>query len=334
MEKIKIAINGFGRVGRAAFKVALLKKDVEVVAINDLTDAKTLAHLLQYDSVYGRFAKSVESVDAAIVINGIHYPVLAEKEPKNLPWGSLGVDVVLECTGRFTDQKGAATHLAAGAKKVIISAPVRGDEVPTMVLGVNQGTYNQETIINNASCTTNCIAPVAKVVLQHWGIAKAMMSTTHSYTTDQNLQDGPNKDLRRARAAALNIVPTTTGAAIAVTKTIPELVGLFDGLAIRVPTPVVSLADFTFVLKKKTTVAEVNQVLEQEAAKKEWQGILSVTHDPVVSSDLIGDSHSAIIDLALTQIVDGDLLKIIAWYDNEWGYANRLVEMAQVISRS
>ena len=329
----KIAINGFGRIGRAAFKIALEKNDVEVVAINDLTDATILAHLLQYDTAYGHYRKSVEAKEGKLVVDGKSYPVYAEPDPKKLPWGELGVDVVLECTGRFTDKVGAGQHIEAGAKKVILSAPAKGDDdsVPTFLIGVNEDTYREETVISNASCTTNSLAPVAKIIHEKFGIAKALMTTIHSYTADQNIQDGPHKDLRRARAAAQNIVPTTTGAAIAVTEVIPELKGLFDGHSMRVPTIVVSLTDFTFVLKQKTTVEEVNAVLKQATQEARYHKVLAVTEEPLVSSDFIGNPYSSIVDLALTKVIDGDLVKVVAWYDNEWGYSNRLVEMAQHI---
>jgi glyceraldehyde 3-phosphate dehydrogenase len=329
----KIAINGFGRIGRAAFKIALEKNDVEVVAINDLTDATILAHLLQYDTAYGHYRKSVEAKEGKLVVDGKSYPVYAEPDPKKLPWGELEVDVVLECTGRFTDKVGAGQHIEAGAKKVILSAPAKGDDdsVPTFLIGVNEDTYHEETVISNASCTTNSLAPVAKIIHEKFGIAKALMTTIHSYTADQNIQDGPHKDLRRARAAAQNIVPTTTGAAIAVTQVIPELKGLFDGHSMRVPTIVVSLTDFTFVLKQKTTVEEVNAVLKQATQEARYRKVLAVTEEPLVSSDFIGNPYSSIVDLALTKVIDGDLVKVVAWYDNEWGYSNRLVEMAQRI---
>lgn len=333
MKKKRIAINGFGRIGRAAFKIALEQKDIEVVAINDLTDASILAHLLRYDSAYGHYRKQVEVKDGKLVVEGKVFPVYAEPDPKKLPWGELSVDVVLECTGRFTDKAGASQHTEAGAKKVILSAPAKDEDasVPTFLMGVNEDAYTHENVISNASCTTNSLAPVAKIIHEHFGIAKAMMTTTHSYTADQNLQDGPHRDLRRARAAAHNIVPTTTGAAIAVTQVIPELKGLFDGLSLRVPTIVVSLTDFTFVLKKKTTAEEMNAVLKKAAKEERFRKVLSVTEEPLVSSDFIGNPYSSIIDLSLTKVIDGDLVKIIAWYDNEWGYSNRLVEMARYV---
>lgn len=331
MIKKKIAINGFGRIGRAAFKIILDRDDMEIIAINDLTDTATLAHLLKYDSVYGKFNKEVKQDDNHLYVAGKKIITFSEKDPAALSWRSLDIDVVLECTGIFRTQELASLHLKAGAKAVIISAPAKDHSTPTYVLGVNTDKKSQENIISNASCTTNCIAPVAQIMEQNFGIKKAAMTTIHSYTADQNLVDGPHKDLRRARAAALNIVPTTTGAASAVSQTIPELAGIFDGLAVRVPTPCGSLSDFTFLVKKKTTVTKVNEVLSAAAASPRYQGILEVSSDPLVSSDIVGNPASSIVDLTLTKVIDDDLVKIIAWYDNEWGYANRLVEMANFV---
>jgi glyceraldehyde 3-phosphate dehydrogenase len=325
---MKIAINGFGRIGRTAARIIFsAHSDVELVAINDLTDTKTLAHLLQHDTQYRKFAKKVTFDDDHLIVDGHNIKTLAEKEPAKLPWGDLGIDVVLECTGRFTDAEGAKGHLTAGARRVIISAPPK-DDVPTFVLGVNEQNLTDQTIMSNASCTTNCIVPVAAVIEQHFGIDKAMMTTIHSYTADQNLQDGPHKDLRRARAAAENIVPTTTGAAISAGEVIPAIKGKFDGLSIRVPTPVVSLSDFTILIKKPTTVEEVNEAFRQAANEPRFRGILEVTDEELVSSDFIGSPISATVDLSLTQVVDGNMVKVIAWYDNEFGYSNRLVELA------
>ena len=333
MAKKKIAINGFGRIGRAAFKIAFEKDDIEIVAINDLTGADILAHLLRHDTAYGHFRKTVQAKENTLVVDGKTFTVYAEPDPKKLPWKELGVDVVLECTGRFTDKESSLQHVTAGAKKVILSAPSKGDDgsVPTFLIGVNEESYAGETVLSNASCTTNCLAPVAKVLHEAFGIKKALMSTIHSYTADQNLQDGPHKDLRRARAAAQNIVPTTTGAALAVTQVMPDLRGLFDGLSLRVPTLVVSLSDFTFLLKKKVTKEEINKALKDASENPRYQKVLSVTEEPLVSSDFIGNPYSCIVDLSLTKVVDGDLVKVIAWYDNEWGYSNRLVEMALII---
>jgi len=334
---LKVAINGFGRIGRSAFKVAIDKyaNDLEIVAINDLGDAKTLAHLLKYDSNYGIWNHHVSNDEKHIIVDQKQYKVLNEKEPQNLPWKDLNVDVVIESTGKFTKGEQAKLHLSAGAKKVVISAPTHGDgvEVPTLLLGVNADKYSGEDVISNSSCTTNCVAPVAKVMHENFGIEKAMMTTTHAYTQDQNLQDGPHRDLRRARAAATNIVPTTTGAAISTAHVIPELEGKFDGVAIRVPIPVGSISDFTFLLKKKVTKDEVNQAFK-EAAGGSLKGILAVTEDPIVSSDIVGRPESAIVDLSLTQVVDGDMVKVFAWYDNEYGYSNRLIEQVINVGKS
>ncbi len=328
----KIGINGFGRIGRNVLKAGLTKKGFTVVGINDLTDTKTLAHLLRHDSSYHGYDKQVTCDEKNLIIDGMKIPVFAEKDPTKLPWGKLNADVVLECTGRFTDEAGAMQHITAGAKKVIISAPSKGGNIPTQVLGVKDPSIDiKAKVLNNASCTTNCIAPVAAVLQSAFGITKAMMTTIHSYTADQVLQDGPHKDLRRARGAPQNIVPTTTGAAIATGEVIPELKGLFDGLSIRVPTAVVSLADFTFLLKKKVTKKEVNDALIAASKELRWKGILEVTEEELVSSDFVGNPASCIVDLPLTCVVDGDMVKIIAWYDNEWGYSHRLAELALMI---
>lgn len=333
---MKLAINGFGRIGRHAFKVAWGKENIEIVAVNDITDTKTLAHLLKYDTAYPDFCPPPGGVsfdEKNIIVGGKQIPSFAEKDPAMLPWGKLGVDVVIESTGRFTDSEGAKKHLTAGAKKVVISAPGKGDDIKTYVLGVNADTYGGEPIMDNASCTTNCAAPVMMVLEKEFGIEKALMSTVHAYTQDQNLQDGPHKDLRRARAAAQNIVPTSTGAAKAVCRAIPSLKGKFDGLALRVPTITVSLTDFVVLLKRDVTKDEVNAALT-EASETYLKNILAVTNVPLVSSDFIGNPHSSIVDLELTNVVGGNLVKVIAWYDNEWGYANRLVEMAELVGRS
>ncbi|MEK7648846.1 MAG: type I glyceraldehyde-3-phosphate dehydrogenase [Patescibacteria group bacterium] len=335
---IRIAINGFGRIGRNAFKAGFGNPKLEFVAVNDLTDSETLAHLLQHDTVFGNYERTVKAKGADITVGGMLIKVLAEKEPSKLPWKDLKIDVVLECTGRFASPEGAQQHIAAGARKVIVSAPVKGGIVPTYVLGTNASAYSNEPIINNASCTTNCISPVASVIHSQFGIKKALMSTVHAITAEQNLVDGPppglkKGDLRRARGAYQNIIPTTTGAAIATTETIPELKGLFDGIAIRVPVPVVSLTDFVFLLKKKTTVEEINTAFVAASKNKFYKGILGVTNEPVVSSDFIKSSYSAVVDLSMTKVVDGDFVKVIAWYDNEWGYSCRLVEMALHIGK-
>lgn len=328
---IRVAINGFGRIGRHAFKVLQLKKGVEVVAINDLTSPTVLAHLLKHDTAYPDVAYSVKADTKNVIVAGKKIPVFAEKDPSLLPWKNLKVDIVLECTGFFRDQEGASKHLTAGAKKVIISAPAKG-EIKTLVKGVNDAEYKGEAIVNNASCTTNCAAPMMMVLEQEFGVAKAMLTTVHSYTASQTLQDGPSKDLREARAAAQNMVPTSTGAAIAVTQAIPKLKGKFDGLSVRVPTITVSLTDLTVLLKKNVTKEEINEAMKK-AAKTYLKNILATTDEELVSSDFIGNPYSATVDLSLTNVVDGNLVKVIGWYDNEWGYANRLVEMALQICK-
>ena len=331
--KTRVAINGFGRIGRAAFKILLDKKKYEVVAINDLAPVESLAYLLKYDTVYGIYPKKVNHSGNNIIVNGKKYNVTAQPQPKKLPWKKLKVDVVLECTGFFVKDGAAKAHIQAGAKKVIISAPAKGGGgVDTFLLGVNEDEYGKQKVISNASCTTNCVAPVAQVLVSKFGVAKAMMTTIHSYTGGQKLVDAPHKDPRRGRSAAENIVPTSTGAAIATAKVIPELEGLFDGLSVRVPTPVVSLSDFTFLLKKDVTVKQVNNALIAASKSKKLKGVLGVTDEPVVSSDFIGDPRSSIVDLSLTKVVGGNMLKIISWYDNEWGYSARLVEMIDQIN--
>ncbi|NCO23047.1 type I glyceraldehyde-3-phosphate dehydrogenase [bacterium (Candidatus Moisslbacteria) CG12_big_fil_rev_8_21_14_0_65_36_11] len=332
MKKIRVAINGFGRIGRPTFRIALEKPELEIVAINDLTDSKALAHLLQYDSLYGRYKKEVKWTNDSLIVDGKKIKVYAESEPNKLPWKELGVDIVLESSGHFTGKKGASLHLEAGAKRVIISAPVKGDDIPTYILGVNEEKLSSnEKIISNGSCTTNCLAPVAKILNDEFEIEEGFMTTIHSYTNDQRILDLPHKDLRRARAAACNIIPTTTGATQSVVAAIPSLKGKLDGLAIRVPTPVVSVIDFVARVMRKTSKEEINNVFTKQSEGR-LKNILAVTSDPLVSSDFIGDSHSAIIDLSLTQVND-HLVKVIAWYDNEWGYANRYVEMAEYLGK-
>ena len=326
---IKLAINGFGRIGRNAFKIAFERRDVKIVAINDLTDTKTLAHLLKHDSSYGTYDRDVKYDEENLIVDGEKIRVFSEKEPKNLPWGEYQVDVVIESTGFFTDPKKAADHLEAGARKVVISAPAKGEGAKTIVIGVNEDTVTEDDkILSNASCTTNCIAPVMKVLEDNFGIEKALMTTVHSYTASQRILDAPAKDLREARAAAENIVPTSTGASKAAALTIPALKGKFDGLSIRVPTPVVSLSDITAVLKRDTTIEELQETFKKAAKEPFYEGILGVSEEPLVSIDYRGNSHSSIIDLPLINVVGGNLVKIVAWYDNEWGYSNRLVELA------
>ncbi len=334
--KTRVAINGFGRIGRSAFKVAFDRSDIEIVAINDLTDTKTLAHLLKYDSNYGIYPHEVSHDAEHIIVDKHQIKVLAEKEPIALPWEELKVDVVIESTGFFVDPTKARAHIDAGAKRVVISAPAKGEGATTVVLGVNEDALDDKdasSVISNASCTTNCITPVASVIEGHFGIEKAMMTTIHSYTASQRLQDAPAKDLREARNAAENIVPTTTGASIAAAQALPSLKGIFGGLSIRVPTPVVSLSDFVIITKKPVTVEKVNEVFKKAAKEPYYQGILDVTEEELVSSDFIGNSHSAIVDLNLTAVIDGNMLKVVAWYDNEWGYSNRLVEVVSDVGR-
>jgi len=337
MEKINIAINGFGRIGRQAFKIAFEKKEIEVVAINDLTSPEILAHLLKYDSNYGIYSKEVSFDEKHLIVDGKKILVLSEKDPSKLPWAKMKVNVVIESTGRFTTSETAGVHIKAGAKKVVISSPAKDAQTKTFVLSVNDQDYNGEKIISNASCTTNCITPVAQVLAEKFGVKKIMMTTVHSYTAEQNLVDGPppgghSKDLRRARAAAQNIVPTSTGATIAATEAIPELKGLFHGLSIRVPTAVGSLSDFVVLLKKKTTKEQLNQAFIDASKQSRFKGILSVSNEPLVSSDIVGNPSSAIVDLGLTEVIDGDFVKIVAWYDNEFGYSNRLVEEVIMVS--
>lgn len=326
---VKVAINGFGRIGRNALKILLERRDAQVVAINDITDANTLAHLLKHDSSYGAYDKKVSAKENALVINSREIPVFAEKDPAKLPWEDLGVDVVIESTGFFTKPEDARAHIKAGAKKVVISAPAKGEGAKTVVLGVNEEVVEAgDEIISNASCTTNCIAPIMKVLEDELGIEKAMMTTVHSYTGSQKLLDAPAKDLREARSAAENIVPTTTGASKAAALAIPSLTGKFNGLSVRVPTPVVSLSDITAIVKCNTTKEELNEIFKKAASEPYYEGIIGVTEEELVSSDFIGDPHSCIVDLPLTDVVGGNMIKVVAWYDNEWGYSNRLVELA------
>lgn len=326
---VRLAINGFGRIGRQAFKIAFERRDAEIIAINSLGDPKTFAHLLKYDSAYGVYDHEIGYDDKHIIVDGMKILFLSEPEPMRLPWDKLKIDAVMECTGRFTNPADARAHIKAGARKVVISAPAKGTGAKTVVLGVNEEVVTaDDEILSCASCTTNCIAPVMKVIEDNFGVEKAMMTTVHSYTASQKLQDDAAKDLREARAAAVNIAPTTTGASKATALTIPSLEGKFNGLSVRVPTLVVSLADITAVLKREVTKEELNEVLEKASREPYYEGILAVTHDELVSSDFRGNSHSAVVDLPLTDVVGGNLIKIIAWYDNEWGYSNRLVELS------
>ncbi len=330
---VKIGINGFGRIGRNFFRAALAKgSDLEIVAVNDLDSPAALAHLLKYDTVGGRLDATVTVEGDTIVVNGKPIKVLAERDPAALPWGDLGVEVVIESTGRFTKSADARKHIEAGAKKVIVSAPASGDDVATLVLGVNEGTYDssQHDIISNASCTTNCLAPLAKVFMDNFGIDRGLMTTVHAYTADQNLQDGPHSDWRRARAAAANIIPTSTGAAKALGLVIPELVGKLDGYALRVPVITGSITDLTLVTSSPVTVEQINAAYKT-AAEGPLKGILKYTEDEIVSSDIQGDPHSSIFDAGLTKVI-GNTVKVASWYDNEWGYSNRLVDITEYVA--
>ncbi len=357
---IKVAINGFGRIGRAAFKIAQSKPELEVVAINDLANARILAQLLKYDTAYKIFDKEVgveedgkytnithndgnkdffkpTSSKNYLVVEGKKILITAEKEPNLLPWKELGIDVVLECTGRFTDHDSAQAHLQAGAKKVLISAPAKGDKTQIFLMGVNEDKYFMNDLVSTASCTTNCISPVVSIIHNKYKVLKSVMTTVHAITAEQNIVDGPpparHPDMRRARASGHNMVPTTTGAAKATTEIIPELKGLFDGISIRVPIITGSLSDITMVLENKTTVDEINKLFLETKNNPRYKGIIDATYEPLVSSDIIGNPHSAIVDLSMTKVVGGDLVKILAWYDNEWGYSNRLVEMAILVAK-
>ncbi|MCG6880262.1 MAG: type I glyceraldehyde-3-phosphate dehydrogenase [Deltaproteobacteria bacterium] len=324
---LKVAVNGFGRIGRMVFRAGFNNPEIELVAINDLTDTKTLAHLLKYDSVHGTFGADISSGERSLIINGKEIQVFAEKDPSKLPWGELGVQTVFECTGLFRDRESASRHLDAGAEKVIISAPAKSPDI-TVVMGVNEQEYNPDEhhIVSNASCTTNCLAPVCKVLLDHFGIEKGLMTTTHAYTGDQRLLDFPHKDLRRARAAGLSMIPTTTGAAKAVALVLPQLEGKLNGMAIRVPTPNVSVVDLVVHLTKPATADEVNQAMEA-ASKGALKGILAFSNEPLVSIDFNGAAVSSTVD-GLSTMVIGDMLKILSWYDNEFGYSNRMVDLA------
>ncbi len=335
MSQTKLGINGFGRIGRNAFKIAFERSDVEIVAINDLTDTKTLAYLLKNDSNYGTYQHEVSFDDQNIIVDGKSIKVLAERDPAALPWGSLGVDVVIESTGFFTAKEDAEKHITAGAKRVVISGPSKSEGVDTIVLGANEDKIEGAShVVSNASCTTNSLGAVMAILDAEFGVEKSLLTTVHSYTASQAIQDAPKKDPREGRNGAENIVPTTTGAAIAVTKTLPQLEGKFDGLSIRVPTPVVSISDVTALLSRDVTVEEINNAFKKAAAEPFYQGILAVSEEPLVSRDYIGNSHSGTVDLLLTKVVGGNLIKICVWYDNEWGYSNRLVELVADIGKS
>ncbi len=332
---IKVGINGFGRIGRNIFRAALADKEIEIVAVNDITDAATLAHLLKYDSILGILDAEVKPLENAISVNGKTVKVLAKKDPAELPWKDLGVDVVIESTGLFTDKEKAVKHITAGgAKKVIISAPAKGHDI-TVVLGVNDSSYDgtKHSVISNASCTTNCLAPVAKVIRDSFGIKRGLMTTIHSYTNDQKILDLPHKDLRRARAAGQSMIPTSTGAAKAIGEVIPELKGKLDGISVRVPTPNVSLVDVVFEVEKKTTIAEVNNAIKA-AADGKMKGILSYTAEPLVSIDFRMNPNSSIVDLESTNVIEGTMVKVLSWYDNEWGFSKRVIDLLHLIGRS
>jgi glyceraldehyde 3-phosphate dehydrogenase len=329
---LNIAINGLGRIGRATLKIVLDNPAVRLTAVNDVLPADNLAYLLKFDTVYGRWTRDVNARDGRLSIDGIDYPVLSEREPAKLPWGQMGVDVVFECTGVFTKRSDLLKHIDAGARFVILSAPSKSDDVPTVVHAVNRSQETPAQIVSCASCTTNCITPVVEIMGRRIGIKKATMTTIHAYTANQSIVDSGKKDYRRGRAGAANLVPATTGAAIATTRALPEYKGRFDGVAVRAPVPVGSLADIVFVTGRGTSVEEVNRVFTEEAASDRYRQVLAVTEEPVVSSDIIRQSFASIVDLSLTQVVDQDLVKIMSWYDNEWGYANQMVRQALELS--
>lgn len=324
----KVAINGLGRIGRAVFKLIHAHPDLELVAVNDLVPPENLAYLLNYDTVYGRYDKKVESDESSLIVEGNHYKVLSEKDPAQLPWGSLGIDLVFESTGFFTNKEALEKHLQAGAKSVILSAPTKSEGVETVVYGVNHVPESAQ-MFSCASCTTNCISPVVEVMGRRIGIKKAILTTIHAYTATQAIVDGPSKkQFREGRAAAANFVPSTTGAAIATTKVLPQYKGKFDGVSVRGPIPVGSISDIVFITERATTVEEINNIFREEAQSDRYKDIMSATDEPIVSSDIVGDAHASIVDLTMTQVVDGDLVKVMSWYDNEWGYANQMVRAA------
>ena len=324
----KVAINGLGRIGRAVFKIIQDNPDLELVAVNDLVPPKNLAYLLNYDTVYGRSKNKVESDENSLIVDGKHYKVVSERDPAQLPWGSLGIDLVFECTGLFTSKEALEKHIQAGAKSVILSAPTKSEGIETVVYGVNH-VPESDNIFSCASCTTNCISPVVEVMGRRIGIKKAILTTIHAYTATKGIVDGPSKkQVREGRAAAANFVPSTTGAAIATTKVLPQYKGKFDGVAVRAPIPVGSISDIIFVTERPTTVEELNAIFREEAESDRYKGILSACDEEIVSSDIVGDAHASIVDLTMTQVVDGDLVKVMSWYDNEWGYANQMVRAA------
>ena len=327
---VRVAINGFGRIGRQVLQAGINDKDIEFVAVNDLTDASTLAYLLKYDSVHGKRSEKIEAKNNELIIDGKKIKIFSEKDPENLPWKDLKIDVVAECSGFFLTRELASKHLKAGAKKVILSAPAKSDDIKLIVLGVNEKTYKNESIISNASCTTNCLAPVVKVLNDHFGIQHGFMTTAHAYTADQRLVDAPHKDLRRGRSAAVSIIPTTTGAAKAVAKVIPELKGKLDGLALRVPIPDGSVTDFVVELKKPASKEKINAIFKKEAETK-LKGIIEYTEDPIVSSDVVHNPNSCIFDAKSTMLIGDKFVKVLAWYDNEWGYSNRMIDMIKLI---
>jgi glyceraldehyde 3-phosphate dehydrogenase len=325
-----VAINGLGRIGRAALKVLLDADGLDLVAVNDVVDADNLAYLVKYDSVYGRYQREVDVAEGALLVDGERILVLSERDPADLPWDSLGIDLVLECTGAFTTAEDLERHIQAGASYVVLSAPTTSETVPTVVHGVNRPPGRPQ-VISCASCTTNCITPVIEVADRRFGVERAAMTTIHAYTAGQQLVDGPSKSFRRGRAGAANLVPTSTGAALATTRAVPELAGRFDGIAVRAPIPVGSIADIVFVASRPTTTAEVNEVFRHEAATGRYEGILGVSEDPLVSADIVGDPRAAVVDLGLTSVVDGTLVKVMAWYDNEWGFTHQMIREARTI---
>ena len=322
-----VAINGFGRIGRAALKVILETPELDLVAINDIVPVDNLAYLLKYDTVYGKYEKSVEVDGDNLIVDGQEFPVYKERDPAQLPWEELDVDIALECTGFFTQGEDLKKHLEAGADYVLLSAPAKSEDVPTIVHGVTSSDDDMR-MVSCASCTTNCITPVVEVLGRRLGIKKAIMTTIHAYTSSQAIVDSPAKKIRRGRAGAANFVPTSTGAAVATTKALPQYAGKFDGVAVRGPVPDGSLADMVFLVERETTVEEVNQIFKEEAETEQYQGILGVTEDPIVSTDIIGDPHASLVDLGMTQVVDGDLIKVMSWYDNEWGFTNQMIREA------